>query len=167
MPFGSSGCSITAEASGWFDRLKLGEIEIDNCPQGLRERTVLLIVRQPVQPCAILGLEIHRRGDGVVSALDSAATVGGATEPNDRHAIAMRGAVACLPFGPGHGGFTDRFAGHGFHSKSLRDGIPVTPQRLRRTGAPVHVTPRHQRPCHAGHFVGERYGGDLAWLARE
>src|ERR1700733_4607827 len=37
--------SITAEAAWRLDRLKLGQIEFDNRPQGIGERTVLLVVR--------------------------------------------------------------------------------------------------------------------------
>jgi hypothetical protein len=70
---GVSRCSITAEAALRLDRLKLGEIEFDNRPQGIGERAVLLIVRQCVQ---LRGLRLHGRGDGVVPALDPAASVG-------------------------------------------------------------------------------------------
>src|ERR1700676_2565203 len=42
MPHGRSRCSITAEAPWRLDRLKFGEIEFNNRPQGLGERTVLL-----------------------------------------------------------------------------------------------------------------------------
>jgi hypothetical protein len=38
----------------------------------------------------------------------------------DRHASCPRRTVPRLAFGVGHGGFTDRFAGHGFHSEALR-----------------------------------------------
>jgi hypothetical protein len=54
MPYGPSRCSITAEAARRFDRLKLGEIEFDNRSQGVGEITVLLIVRQRVQPSGML-----------------------------------------------------------------------------------------------------------------
>jgi hypothetical protein len=36
MPHGPSGCSFTAEAARRFNRLELGQVEFDNCPQGLR-----------------------------------------------------------------------------------------------------------------------------------
>ncbi len=29
----------------------------------------------------------------------------------------------------------------------------------------VHFPPRHQRPCHPSHLVGQRHGYDLTWLA--
>src|ERR1019366_9099434 len=107
MPYGPSRCSITAEAARWLDRLKLGEIEIDNRPQGLRESTVLLVVRQCLQPAGIFGLQLHGRGDGVIPAPDPTAAVDRAADANDRRTIRMRGPVACLAFGAGHGCFTD------------------------------------------------------------
>src|SRR5450432_2457396 len=107
MPYGPSRCSITAEATWRLDRLKLGEIEFDNRPQCLGERTVLLIVRQGVQPAGILGLQLDGRGDGVVPSLDPGAPVGGAACANHRCASRVRGAITCLTFGAGHGCFTD------------------------------------------------------------
>src|ERR1019366_5986785 len=113
MPYGPSRCSITAEAPWRFDRLKLGEIEFDNRPQGLRERTILLIVRQRVQPCGIFRLQLHVGGDGVVPALDMAAAVDRTANANKRRIGHSRGAIACLTFGAGHGCFTDRLRRHG------------------------------------------------------
>ena len=47
MPYGPSRCSITPEAPWRLDRLKLGKIEFNNRPQGLGERTVLLVRQRP------------------------------------------------------------------------------------------------------------------------
>jgi hypothetical protein len=69
MPYGPSRCAITSEAPWRLDRLKLGEIEFNNRSQGLGERTVLLVVRQRVQPAGILGPQLHGRGDGIVPPL--------------------------------------------------------------------------------------------------
>lgn len=44
MPYGPSHCSITSEAPGRLDRPSLGEIEFNNRPQGLGERTVSLVL---------------------------------------------------------------------------------------------------------------------------
>src|SRR5271170_2076534 len=113
MPFGPSRCSITAEAARRFDRQKLREIEFDNRPQGIGERTVLLIVRQRVQPCGIFALQFHGRGDGIVPALDPAATVDWTADANDGRTVRVRGAVARLPsMGPGHRCFTDWLRRH-------------------------------------------------------
>jgi hypothetical protein len=107
MPFGPSRCSIAAEAARRFDRLKLGEIKFDNRPQGLGERTVLLVVRQGVQPCGIFGLQFHGRGDGVVPPLDPGASVGGAACADNRCASGVSGAVDLMsvssPGEPGKG----------------------------------------------------------------
>jgi hypothetical protein len=73
MPDGPSSCSITPKTSWRFDRLEFGEIEFDNCPQGLGKRTVLLVFRQRVQPAGILGLQLDGHGDGVVPPLDPGA----------------------------------------------------------------------------------------------
>ena len=58
------------------------------------------------------------------------------------------------------------------HSQSLRDVWPRSGSRRSCRGraggggrTPVYVPTHHQRPGHAGHLVGERHGGDLAWLA--
>ena len=75
MPYGPSRCSITPEAPWRLDRLKLGKIEFNNRPQGVGERTVLLVVRQ--RPASRhSGLQLHGRGDGVVPPLDPGAPVG-------------------------------------------------------------------------------------------
>src|SRR6202021_1375427 len=113
MSYGPSHCSITSEAPGRLDRLKLGKIEFTNHPQGLGERTVLLIVRQRIQPACILGLQLRGRGDGVVPPLDPGAPVGGAACANHRCACRVRGAIACLAFGASHGCFTDLNTTHG------------------------------------------------------
>jgi hypothetical protein len=70
-------CSITAEAPWRFDRLEFGEIELDNRAQRVGERTVLLVVRQRVQPAGILGLQLRGSGDGVVPPPDPGAPIGG------------------------------------------------------------------------------------------
>jgi hypothetical protein len=58
------------------------------------------------------------------------------------------------------------------HSQSLRDVWQRSGSRRSCRGrpggggrTPVHVPTHHQRPGHAGHLVGERHRGDLAWLA--
>ena len=79
-------CSITTEAARRFDRLKLGEIKLDNCPQSLGRGAVLLIVGQRLQPGAILRLQFREPGDGVVPALDTAPAVPRPADVNDRFA---------------------------------------------------------------------------------
>src|ERR1700722_7081940 len=112
MPIGPSRCSITAEASRWFDRQKIRKIELDDRPQGLRRGAVLLIIRQCVQPVAILLLEVHKSGNRIIPALDPAAPIGRSADANDRRAIGMRGTIPRLTFRAGHGCFTDRWTGH-------------------------------------------------------
>ena len=75
MPSGLSGCSIAAEAPWRLNRLEFGEVEIDNCPQGIGGGAVLLIIGQCLQPCGIFRLEIGEGGDGIVPALDPATPV--------------------------------------------------------------------------------------------
>src|SRR5258708_1815571 len=113
MPYGPSRCSITAEAPWRLDRLKLGEIEFNDRSQGLFERTVLLVVRQRVQPAGILGLQFHDRGDGIVPPLDPGAAVDGAARANHRCAHRACSAITCPALGASHGLFIDRWTGHG------------------------------------------------------
>src|SRR5580698_9543894 len=108
MPVGPSRCSVTAEPAWRFDRLDLGEIEIDNHPQGLGRRAVTLIVRQSVKPGGVFRLQVGERGDCVTPALDPATAIDRTAEANDRCAADPRGTVARLTFGAGHGGITDR-----------------------------------------------------------
>jgi hypothetical protein len=105
MPYGPSHCSITPEAPRRLDRLEFGEIEFDNRPQSVGERTVLLVVRQRFQPTGVFGLQLHGGGDRVVSALDPA---GRAADANDWCTSRVCGAIACLTFGAGHGLFIDQ-----------------------------------------------------------
>ena len=107
MPYGPSRCSITPEAPWRIDRLKLGEIEFNNRPQGLGERAVLLVIRQRVQPAGIFGLQLHGRGDGVVPPLDPGAPVGGAACADNGCASGVRGTIARLTFGAGQSSLTD------------------------------------------------------------
>src|SRR4249919_4228480 len=55
---GPSRCSVSAEAAWRLERLELGQIEFDNRPQGFRERTVLLVVRQRDQPVGVFDLQL-------------------------------------------------------------------------------------------------------------
>src|ERR1700733_7812923 len=107
-----SRCLITAETTRGLDRQKLGKIEFDNPPQGLRCGAVLLIVRQCIQPAAIFHLEFCERGDRIVPALDPAGPIGRPADANDRRAIGVHGTVACLTFGADHGYFADQWTGH-------------------------------------------------------
>src|SRR5258708_27855143 len=120
MPHGPSGCSITAEAARRFDRLKLGEVNVADRAQRLRRGAVLLIVGECLQPGGILSLRRREFGERVVPALDPAAPIGRPARADHRPAGRARGTVAGLTFGLGHGGFTNRWTGHGFHSQSLR-----------------------------------------------
>src|SRR5665213_1055927 len=113
MPYGPSRCSITSKAPRRLDRLEFGEIEFDNRPQGLGECAVLLVVRQRVQPAGILGLQLHRRGDGIVPPLDPGTPVGGAARASHRCASRACSAITYLTLGAGHGLFIDQRAGHG------------------------------------------------------
>ena len=63
----------------------------------------------------------HGRGDGVVPALDPGAPVGGAACADNRCASRVRGAIARLTFGAGHGCLHRSMDGAWFHSQSLRD----------------------------------------------
>src|SRR5271163_3793018 len=128
LPVRPCRCSITAETTRWFDRQKLGKIEFDDRPQGLRRGAVLLIVRQRIQPAAILHLEFRERGNRIVPALDPAAPIGRTADANDRRAIGVHGAVACLTFGAGHGYFADQWTGHWPTPKRWTE-------RLRRVGS--------------------------------
>jgi hypothetical protein len=44
--------------------------------------------------------------------------IGRPVHAHDRHASCPRRTVTRLAFSVGHGCFTDRFAGHGFHSEA-------------------------------------------------
>src|SRR3954453_10651700 len=112
MPIGPSRCSITAEASRWFYRQKIRKIELDDRPQGLRCGAVLLIVRQCVQPAVIFVLEVHKRGNRIIPALDPAASIRWPADVNDRHAVSTRGTIPRLTFRAGHGCSTERCTGH-------------------------------------------------------
>jgi hypothetical protein len=113
MAHGPSHCSITPEAPWRFNRLEFGQIEFDNRPQGVGERTVLLVVWQRVQPVGIFSLQLHGRGDCVVPALDPGAPIDGAACVDNRCASRVRGAISRLTFGAGHRCFSDRWARHG------------------------------------------------------
>ena len=65
MPHGPSRCSITSKSPRRFDRLEFRKVEIDNRPQGLGQRAVLLIVWQRVQPGGIFSLQL--RGPATLS----------------------------------------------------------------------------------------------------
>ena len=71
------------------------------------------IVRQRIQPAAILQLEFRERGDRIVLAPDPAAPISRTADANDRRAIGVHGTVACLTFGVGHGYFADEWTGIG------------------------------------------------------
>src|SRR5882757_4462183 len=153
MPVRPSRCSIAAETARRFDRQKLGKIEFHNRPQGLRRGAVLLIVRQRIQPAAILHLEFGERGDRIVPALDPAAPIDRTAYTDNWCAIGMRGAVTRLTFGSGHGCFTDSWMGHG--------STPVgCVTRHRRSGATAkrYVT-LEPRVARARRAIGQGGGG--------
>jgi hypothetical protein len=61
------------------------------------------IVRQCIQPAAILHLEFRERGDRIVPALDPAAPIDRTAAASDRRAVGTRGTIPRLTFGAGHG----------------------------------------------------------------
>src|SRR5271166_4539218 len=65
MPFGPSRGSIPTETARRFDRLKLAKIEVTDRLQRFGGGAVSQVFRQGFQPGGILGLQIHKHGDGV------------------------------------------------------------------------------------------------------
>src|SRR5271156_931655 len=90
---------------------------------------------QCVQPCRILLLEAREAGDCVVPALDPTAPVDRTADANDRLAIRVRGTVARLTFGAGHGCVADRWTRHGSTPKRHVTNVIRKPHQPRRAGA--------------------------------
>jgi hypothetical protein len=133
-----------------LDRPEFGEIEFDNCTQCIGERTVLLVVRQSVQPAGVLCLQLHGGSDGVVPPLDPGAPISGTTCANNRCTTRARGTIAGLAFGAGHGLVIDRLTGHGstpnrYVTLEPRSGSSGSCRHRPGRGglAPVGLTARH------------------------
>ena len=112
--------SVPTEAARRSDRLKFAEVQLADRSQCLRGRAVLKAVRQAFEPGRILNLRLHESGDVVGPSAGSAAMIGRPVDADDRYSSCPCRTVPGLAFGVGHGCFTDRFAGHGFHSEALR-----------------------------------------------
>ena len=105
--------SVPAEAAWRFDRLKIGDVGIADCLQGIGCCALTEVVRQCIEPGSILRLQLCQLSDGVAPAPRSAAVVGRAVHADCRLARGARGSAAGLAFGVGHGCFADRLARHG------------------------------------------------------
>ena len=81
--------------------MKIGQVEIADCPQRIGGGAVLQVVRQRFQPGGILRLQFHQFGDGVMPASGPAAMIR-AARADDRRASRARGTMAGLAFGIGH-----------------------------------------------------------------
>jgi len=71
--------SFPAEAARWFDRLKLGEIQIADRPQRLGERAFPQVFRQAVQSGGVFSLGFHEAGDKIDPTSGPAAMIERAT----------------------------------------------------------------------------------------
>jgi hypothetical protein len=112
--------SVPAEATRRYDRLKFAEVQLADGAQRLRGRAVLKVLRQIIQPGGELSLGFYETGDVIGPTAGPAAMICWTAHADDWHTGCSCGAVAGLAFSVGHGGFTDRFARHGFQSQALR-----------------------------------------------
>src|SRR3954453_538630 len=87
---GVAGRSAAAKAARWNDRLQLVEVEIGDRLQPFSQGTVLLIVRQGVEPCGILRLQLEQDGDRIVPAAGAAAMIEGTARADNRLAGGAR-----------------------------------------------------------------------------
>ena len=92
VPSGPFRGSVPSNATRRFDRLKFGTIEFGDCPRCFRERAVLLIVRQCVQPFGVLSLERLDRRDGVGPSLDPKTSICLTPRSHNRRSGGSRGA---------------------------------------------------------------------------
>ena len=137
-------------------------------PARLRERTVLLVVRQRVQPVGVFDAAPPPRRWWSSPAPDPAAAVDRASDANDRRAVravrdGARRSAPVMAVSPIDGRAF-------FHSQSLRIAwvsgtITGSRRDYAKAGRRAYLPARHQRPCHPGHLAGERQAVRLPRLA--
>lgn len=110
--------SVSAEPAQGFDGLKIGKVGLADGLQYLGSGALLQTTRQCFQPGCLLLLQHGQLGYRVPPTLGAAAMVDNSTRADDRHANGTSSAAAGLAFCGGHGCFTDRLAGQGFHSEA-------------------------------------------------
>ena len=107
--------SVPAKPAWRFDRLKFAEVEVADRAQGPGRRAIGQIGRQTFQPDGVFLLKDEQAGDGVGPTPCPAAMIGGTADADDGGTRGMRGAMAGLALGVGHGSFANGLAGHDVH----------------------------------------------------
>ena len=85
--------ALTPIASRRIDPLKLGEVEVNDCLQGLGNGALGQIGGKAVEPCPVFLLQIDQLGDGVAPTLRAAAAVAKSPASHLGAAVCMSRAV--------------------------------------------------------------------------